>query len=474
MEILIGRNKEKEILNDALNSNKAEMIAVIGRRRVGKTFLINTVYKDSIIFKVSGVQNAPTEEQIRVFTSQLSLAVRKKLEQPKDWFDAFFLLIQELEPLLGDEKKVLFFDEIPWLASPEDGFIRGLDYFWNSWASMQNLGVVVCGSAASWMIQKVVNDTGGLHNRITKYIELKPFTLKETEEYIKSRYLNFTRYQIVELYMALGGIPHYLEEIKAGKSAIQNIDDICFSPTGLLKNEFSRLYPALFKHSTYHIEIIRALATKWKGMTRTEIIAKADVPGGGPVTKALEELQQSGFITSYHPFGKKKKDRLYRLTDEYSLFYLHFMEDKSNEGAGTWNHLSQTQQYKTWSGYAFESICIKHLAQIKKALGISGVYSKTASFFKKGTAKGRGTQIDLLIDRADNVINIVEVKFYNKEFSLTKETAEQLRQKKWTFEDATKTRKLTSIVLMTTFGLKHNMHSLGLVEKVLSLEDLFD
>ena len=473
MTKLIGRKGEKKILQEAITSDEAELVAVVGRRRVGKTFLVETVYKEHFIFQIAGIQDAPIEEQLRNFTNLLGKVAGKKLEQPKDWLDAFFLLETQLAPFLKEDPKVLFFDELPWLAASKSGFLRAFGNFWNTWASRQNLVVVICGSATSWIVQKVVFDTGGLHNRITKYIELQAFTLAETEAYFKNRNLNFDRYYITQIYMTTGGIPHYLKEIKRGKSAVQNIDAICFSKTGLLRTEFLKLYPALFKNPEKHIAIIRALAQKRKGMTRNQIIAIAKTPKGGATTKPLEELEQSGFIHSYHPFGKKKKEKLYRLTDEFSLFYLHFMEDKTNEGAGTWQHLSQTQAYKTWSGYAFESICMKHIPQIKKALGIAGVYSKSASFTKKGTEEEKGMQIDLLIDRNDRVINLIEVKFYKQEFSLSKEYAERLRKKMSAFQETTKTKKLLLWTLISTFGLKHNMHSLGLIEQNLSLDDLF-
>lgn len=382
MKKLIGRIEEQEILKEAFEYDEAEMVAVLGRRRVGKTFLINTVYENHIDFKITGIQNVPTSKQLQNFNEQLNKFSEHSIaafDIPKDWFQAFSQLEKYIKVLPKEKRKVIFMDEVPWMAASHSNFISAFGHFWNNWASLQNLVVVICGSAASWMTQKIVMDTGGLHNRITKYIHLKPFTLSETEEYIKSRNLNFNRYQIVQLYMAMGGIPHYLKELKKGKSAVQNIDTICFSKLGILKNEFLKLYPALFKYPENHIAIVRALATKKNGLNRQEIITKSDTPQGGGTTKTLEELEQSGFITSYHPFGKRKKEKLYRLTDEYSLFYLNFIEDKTNEGAGTWNHLSQSQYYKTWSGYAFESICLKHIPQIKKALGISGVYSKSAS-----------------------------------------------------------------------------------------------
>lgn len=473
--IFIGREKEKTILHKALASKEAEMVAVIGRRRVGKTFLIKSTYSEYIQFQMSGIQNATIERQLENFAYRLSLAAQKEdlIETPPNWFRAFTTLINHLKALNLTEKYVVFFDEVPWMATHKSDFIQGLSFFWNSWAVDQDIVVVICGSAASWMIQKVVNHTGGLHNRITRRINLKPFTLSETEEYFKSRNIPLNSYHIVQIYMALGGIPHYLKEIEAGKSAIQNINDVCFSENGLLKNEFSKLYPSLFDRPDNHIAVVRALATKRKGMTREEIIRISKIKNGGSLTKVLQELEESGFITSYYAYGKKKKDKLFRLTDEYSLFYLHFIEKNIYQGNDTWNHLSQTQQYKIWSGYTFESICIKHLPQIKKALSIGGVYAISSSFFKKGTSTEKRAQIDLLLDRKDQVINLFEIKFYEKEFVITRAYAQTLKDKKDIFQETTKTKKMIFWTFIAPFGLKHNQHSLDLVYNVLGLEALF-
>ncbi len=473
----IGREKEKEVLQEALHSQGAEMVAVIGRRRVGKTFLIKAVYEASFIFEITGLQDAPVEKQLDHFNFTLAKYAQSDIpiEKADSWLDAFRLLTLVLKKNLEqvEGKKVVFFDELPWLAKNGSGFLSGLDFFWNSWAVNQNIVVVVCGSAASWMIQTLVNNTGGLYNRITRRIYLQPFTLAETKEYLQSRQFNFTNYEMVQLYMAVGGIPHYLKEVKGNKSVAQNIDELCFSPFGLLRDEFRLMFSALFENADKHIAIIRALATSRQGLPRQKIIALGKIPENGNTTKVLEELEQSSFITSYFPYGKVKKNMLYRLTDEYALFYLQFIENKVHEGSGTWQHLSQTQEYKTWCGYAFESICLKHIPSIKKALGISGVYSVSSSFYQKATEEKRGAQIDLLLDRADNVINVFEIKFYNNEVTLTKEQAEILRRKLWTFAEATKTRKRLSLTLITTYGLNKNIHSSGLVETVLTLDDLF-
>ena len=476
MEIpLIGREKEKEILLKAFQSREAEMVAIVGRRRIGKTFLIRNVYKEQIDVEVSGIQNISNKDQIKNFTLQLKNSLHENFIPRKttDWLDTFQLMIECLEKKNKAGRMVVFIDELPWLATSKSGFLNGLSFFWNSWASQKNIVVVICGSSASWMIQKVVEHKGGLHNRLTKRVHLFPFNLHETEAFLKNLNIHFNRYQIVELYMAMGGIPHYLNEVEAGLSAAQNIERICFSPTGLLNNEFSRLYSALFENADNHIAVIKALAQKWQGLTRTEIIALSKLTDGGGVTRCLDELISSGFVSTYFPFGKKKKEMLYRLTDEYSLFYLQFIENKAHKGNNIWLELSQTQDYKSWSGYAFESLCLKHIPQIKKALGISGVYAETSSFYQKGTAQESGVQIDLLIDRKDNVINLFELKFYSGMMTLSKSYAEDLREKITLFKEITQTRKQVFLNLLTTFGLKPNEHSIGLIDKAMTMDVLF-
>ncbi len=472
--MLIGRKKEIAELERVLKSPKGEMIAVLGRRRVGKTFLINETYKDYIVFEQIGIRNASNKAQLKTFTDTLQQLSNTPIEPPEDWQEAFFKLRDVLKPLVNPNKKiVIFFDELSWLAVKGYKFLDFLGYFWNSWASRQNIAVVLCGSATSWIIQKVINDKGGLHNRVTTYINLKPFTLVETEEFLKSKHANFTRYQIIEFYMTFGGVPLYLDKINPSKSAIQNINDICFAENGLLRHEFSRLYPALFDNPEHHIAVIRALANSHKGLSRTEIIELSKIPNGRSATQVLEELQQCSFIMTYQSFGKKKKDRVYRLTDEYSLFYLRFIENQPFEGDGTFMQLSQLQTYKTWTGYAFENICMKHILSIKKALGVSGVYTRTFSFLKKATETEEGLQLDMLLERADRVIDLFEIKFYNTEFTMTKAYAEKLRKRTRLFTRLSKTKYQVRLSMITPFGLKNPNHSPGLLHSDFKLDALF-
>ncbi len=475
MDKVIGRNYEKDFLTKKLSSNESELIAIIGRRRIGKTFLVRQTYANHINFDMVGLQNGILHEQLQIFASRLTECTQSKmpLQKPKSWIEAFEQLATYLNSIKSKKKKVLFFDEFPWISTAKSGFVEAFAHFWNSWASNANIVVIICGSSASWMFNNVINAKGGLHNRLTKLIKLEPFTLSETHEYLKSRKVNLDKYQIVQLYMAMGGVPHYLKEIQAGFSATQNIDTICFSKTGLLNTEYKNLYAALFDQPEKHLEIIEVLAKKWKGFTRNEIIEYSSFSNGGALTKTLNELEKSSFITSYAPFNKKKRESLYRLTDEYSLFYLKFIKNNTSTKKGTWLQLSQKQTYKSWSGFAFESLCLNHVNKIKEKLGISGIYTQEGSFSYKGDSVNKGFQIDLLIDREDKTMNLCEMKFYDGEFTLSKQYADALRKKRELLKTESKTKKHIFITLITTYGLIQNQHSLGLVDHIVTLEDLF-
>ncbi len=472
---MIGRIKEIEILDKAYTSKKPELIAVIGRRRVGKTYLIRSFFEGKIDFEIVGLKDGKKQQQLRNFAYSLK-EVKKyaELEVPIDWLEAFYFLKEYLQSL-GEpkRKKMVFIDELPWMATAKSDFLTGFGYFWNSFASKSNVLVVICGSATAWMIKKIINNKGGLHNRVTRKILLSPFSLTEVEAYFQSRDLYFERYHLLLFYMTMGGIPHYLDQVEGGKSAIQNIDNICFQPLGLLRTEFDNLYSSLFTHPERYESIVEVLAGIWKGLTRSEILQQAKLKDGGGITTILKELEQSGFITSYVPFNKKKKDTLYRLTDNYSLFYLKYIKSISSNQSISWLSLSQTQTWKSWSGYAFENICLQHIDKIKVALGIAGVHSQQFSFFSRANEEHEGLQIDLLIDRQDSAVNVCELKFYNDEMTLTKNYADELRKKRNLFRRITKTKKQLLLTLITTYGLTSDRHSMGLIDNVLNLDCLF-
>lgn len=474
--MLIGRQSEQQLLEELLQSPQAELLALYGRRRVGKTFLIRSVYKEQLAFELTGLFNAPLVQQLDSFTFALSRSFAKgiTLPRPLTWLAAFQLLIQYLEANPSDKKRVLFLDELPWLDTPRSGFLSAFDQFWNSWASRQpDLIVVICGSAASWMIQHVVNNKGGLHNRITRRMRLLPFTLSETEAFLASQQVHLDRYQLLQLYMVMGGIPHYQKEIRPGESSAQAIDRLCFTKDGLLNDEFKNLYAALFSKADRHVSLVRLLAGKPQGLTRNELV-KNGFQSGGSTTQLLNELLESGFIAQYAPYGKTSKDAIYKLTDEYSLFYLKFVDGSRATGAGTWLNKSMGQSWTSWAGLAFEQICQKHIRAIKQALGIVGVYTEQSAWrYVPKTSTEKGVQIDLLIDRQDHCINLGEIKFSLYPFTITKAYAETLERKRTVFREQTRTRKTLFLTPITTFGIQPTNYSSSLVQAQLTMDALF-
>jgi AAA+ ATPase superfamily predicted ATPase len=472
MEKIVGRKEEQKILDQLLKSEKPEFLAVYGRRRVGKTFLIRQVYNKQIVFQMTGIARANTTQQLSNFFSVLR-ELEPGFEQtnlPQNWFDAFNLLRNYLQKLRAP-KKVIFFDELPWIDTPRSNFLSALEHFWNAWASNRpDILLVVCGSAASWMINKLINNRGGLYNRVTQRISLMPFTLQETENFFRAHQIQLDRYQILQLYMAMGGVPFYLNEIRPGMSAFQEIDRLAFSKNGLLALEYDNLYRSLFNNAERHISIIETLAAKPKGLGREEIVKLSGIKDGGALTTILRELEESGFISKSVPFGKKIRDSIYRLSDPYTLFYLKFIKDQKLSGAGAWLSRIDSPAWRAWSGYAYESICLQHISAIKKALGISGVYTEESSWVNKE----RSVQVDLLIDRRDHVINLCEVKFTQEPFTLTKSYKKELERKLFTFKEETQTRKSVFQVLVTTWGLKDNINSLGFIQSSITMDNLFD
>ncbi|WP_070138607.1 AAA family ATPase [Crocinitomix algicola] len=463
---IVGRIQETKKMQRLLTDNQAHLLAMVGRRRVGKTFLIREVYKSNKTFEMTGLKDGDLEKQLLNFSFQMNQYFPSfEINQPDNWLTAFNQLSRAITLSSGINKPVVFFDEVPWIASKKSGFTEALAHWWNNWASQKNIIVVLCGSAASWMLEHVVNAKGGLHNRITQLITLMPFTLKETNEFLNSRGIELSHYQLIQLYLAVGGIPHYLNHIIKGKSAAQSIQELCFDKDGILKNEFENLYAALFENAHNHINIIRALASKSTGLDRQELLKLTNKSDGGWFSKILQELETSGFISSYEPLEKKKKDTLYRLTDEYSLFYLTFIEKNKKAAAGNWMRISQSQAYKIWCGYTFENCCIKHIHEIKNALGISGVETAENSFLHKANKEyEKGFQIDILIDRKDDIINICEMKFYADEYTINSDYAKKLRTKKEGLRTVTKTKKMIHTTFITSYGLVENKHKIDLVD----------
>ncbi len=473
--MLIGRNSEKQELLDLLESDQSEFVAVYGRRRVGKTYLIREAFNYHFTFQHTGILDASLQEQLVEFQQSIKSSGYRKCPIPNNWHEAFHLLGRLLEKS-KDAKKVVFIDELPWMDTPNSNFIRALDHFWNGWATARkDIIMIVCGSATSWIINKVVMNYGGLHNRLTRQIFLRPFTLAECEQYSQARKLGFTRKQLLEGYMALGGIPYYWSFLQKGKSLAQNFDQMFFAENGEMTREFDALYASLFRNPEPHIAIIKALTSKKSGMMRNEILTETGLDDNATFIKAMKELEQCGFVRKYTCLGKVSKDALYQLMDNFTLFHFKFMQENTNGNSHFWTSSLGTPMHSTWAGLAFERVCLQHLPQIKAALGFSAVISTAHSWTfkpKREDADQRGVQIDLLIERNDEVINLCEMKYSNDLYSIDKEEDEKLRHRQTVFLRESKTKKAVQLTLITTYGLTQGGYSDDIHNQV-TMEDLF-
>jgi len=484
MNLLTARVSETQQLDAIWKSPRAEFLVLYGRRRVGKTFLIREYFKNQgVYFELTGLHKGNMTRQLENFFEKFLTQFESDIpvREPKNWRDAFLLLNALIERSPKNKKIVIFLDELPWLATKKSGLLQEIDYFWNGyWVSKQNVILILCGSAASWMLDNVIHDKGGLHNRITRRILLRPFNLRDTKEYIDANKLNKSSKQILDMYMVLGGIPLYLQQIKRGLSAPQNIEQICFNENGLLFDEFEKLYRSLFLHHEEYIEIVKAIALRHYGISIGDLLATLKKTSGGRFIKQLRDLEAAGFIQKFIPFGKKSRDRYYRTSDEFTSFYYYWQEeylslDIRSRTKNYWTSRVNTPRWNTWCGYAFENVCFKHIPNIQAALGIEATPITVSSwqYQPKYPDKTPGCQIDCLFDRDDGVITIIEFKYSTHMITIDKEYAQKLKEKILVFEKQTGTKKKVSLVLVTTVGLNKNSWSEDLIDQVVTIDDLF-
>src|SRR5574344_1329924 len=352
---IIGRKNEIERLKKYIASDRSEFVAIYGRRRVGKTFLIKELLEGQFTFRMTGKENARMADQLLNFSYAMEDFFGEET-LPKNWTEAFRMLSKAIEKM-KEGTKIIFIDELPWLDTQKSKFISALEDFWNNWAYYRSdIKLIVCGSATSWMLNKIIDARGGLHNRVTHKIPVSPFTLQETEQYFRAGGFDYERTEIIDCYMAVGGVAYYLSLFENNMSVAENINDLCFTKGGELTDEFNKLYDSLFKKAERHIAVINALSGSRKGMTRLELINKTKLSNNGNLTTLLKELETCEFIRSYRPFGKEKKNKMFQLTDQFSLFHLHFMNTGGDYGRNYWMQMIGKQEYIAWSGYAFETV----------------------------------------------------------------------------------------------------------------------
>ena len=469
---IVGRAREQKELLRYFNSGRPEFIAVTGRRRVGKTFLVKELFKNDISFYFSGSlgKNVTAKYNLRLFDDAIAQYGGAAAPASVDWTDAFGKL-RYLLKTQREERQVVFIDELPWLDSPKSDFLPALDYFWNAFASSRtDIMLVVCGSAASWIFRNIFENKGGLHNRVTGRIRLEPFTLAECESFFREYGVVMNRYQIAECMMILGGIPYYLSLFDKSLGPTQNIDNLLYINNAPLKNEFNELYRSLFRSSDRHIRIVEELSKTKAGMTRDEIVNSTGIPGGGNLTNTLYELELCGFIDSYSDFTKRKNCAYYRLVDAFSLFWLKYVKSNNTKDEYFWTNLIEDGGRRAWGGNAFELLCLRHLAQIKQKLGISGV--STEAFTWRSKESSPGAQIDLLISRRDGIINLCEIKYSQHPITLSASDDAGLQNKRAAFSAETGARKAIHITFISTYGLSDRGYKSS-VQSEVTLNDLF-
>jgi AAA+ ATPase superfamily predicted ATPase len=473
---LIARNSEIKLLKKAMESSKSEFIALYGRRRIGKTYLVHEYFKESpYFFEFTGAKELPTRSQIKNFLRAIKKYFALSTEtEPANWSDALDLIRKTIEtsPKSIKSKKIIFFDELPWLASKKSGFLESLDYFWNSYLSKRNdILLIVCGSAANWMISEIINNKGGLHNRLTLApIALSPFNLSETQEYLQSKNIDFNYETISEIYMATGGVAYYLDQINRGESAAQFINNCFFKKEGTLRNEFDRLFQSLFDNYEVHISVIRNLASHPSGLTYPELAKALKISTGGTFTKILTELEMSDFIYFNPKIGNKKREGIYQLADEYTFFYLTWVESlgRTFKDSSYWQKQIGKPRYYSWLGHAFESLSFKHSDKIIKAIGISGL---TTSIFGY---RNKSVQIDMVIDRSDKSMNLCEMKYTSTPFEMTAIEAQKIKLRKQELLASQKVRKQVYVTLITPFPAVKNKHYLSIVDLEINLNAFFE
>ena len=474
---IIGREHEQKLIQEYYHSPKAELIAVYGRRRVGKTFLIRECFDNKFDFHFTGSFETPRNTQLQLFYRELERYSGRKWKKQKNWYEAFDDLRDYLSSLRKD-RMVVFLDELPWMDTPKSSFLSAFSYFWNNWAStVPGLKLFVCGSATTWMISKFIGDKGGMHGRANRQLYIRPFTLYETEKFIQSKGIDWSRYQIVEAYMTMGGIPYYLDMLESHLSFNENIDQLFFSEGAILKNEYDFIFRSLFKDSKVYRSVVELLSSRSSGMTRQDILNALKLEDSGVFTEVLDNLCKCDFLRQYSAFGKKERGQMFQLVDLFSLFHLQFVEHADGQDIHFWSNMLDNPRRRTWEGYAFEQVCLHHIQQIKLRLGISGILSEVCSwsckpFTDKNGNNHKGTQIDLLIDRHDATINLCEMKFSIDAYSIDNDYANRLNTRKETFRIVTGTKKSLHTTMITTNGIKQNKYS-GVVQREVTLNDLF-
>ena len=475
---IIGRKNEIRLLESLRHSHEAEFVALYGRRRVGKTYLVERFYDNLFAFHVVGISNGRMRDQLGAFRSAINNHGGNRKKAYSGWQEAFSDLMELLssdsvqrDPLSG--KRVVFFDELPWLDTQKSDFFTWFEHFWNSWGHAQSdLILIACGSASSWIQRKLCKNKAGFYRRVTQEINLQPFTLGECERYCNDFLrLGWTRKQAIEAYMIFGGIPQYYRSLRPELSLAANIDLLCLSQTGPLHDEFSAVMSSIFKVPAPYEAVLETIAQRRGSVSRAELNQNKKLPSDKSLTKILRDLTTCGFIREFRMTPQNRYGLLYQLTDPFVRFHFDIIEPRSVQ---RWVDYVGTPSHAAWAGYAFELVCLLHVRQIKRALGIENVVSSDYAWESSG-GTSRGAQVDLVIDRKDDLVELCEMKYCRGEFEIDTAYANKLLNKAEAFRrEHPRYHKAIHIVMVTLLGVAHNAQYREVVASEVRGEDLFD
>ena len=472
---MIGREEELRMLDLDYHKEESQFVVVYGRRRIGKTYLVREKFYDQFAFFHTGLREGGLKEQLEAFRISLKNYGDIRCPRLKSWLEAFDR-VNKLIDSQPEGRKVIFIDELPWMDTPRSNLVSALEYFWNSELSVRrqkDVFLVVCGSATSWIVENLLHNRGGLHNRLTDQIWLRPFTLAECEKYVRSLGIEMSRAEICEAYMIFGGVPYYWSLLRADKSLAQNIDELCFSPRGKLTDEFGYLYASLFRNAEPHLKIVQALAARRYGMTREEILNETGLKNGGNFKKILDDLVRCDFVRQSNARKKRNRDAFFQLVDCFTIFHHAFMTGRAAGDAHFWSNSLEAPALASWKGLSFERLCVLHTEEIKRALGISGIRTEEYSWRTVSEDETlKGAQIDLVIERADGNINLCEMKYTDGPFELDARESEKLQHRKLAFKSENSLNKSCRLTLISPNGIKSNKYS-HLIQNVITVGDLF-
>ncbi len=465
---VVGRKEEQLILSKVLWNQEAQLVAVYGRRRIGKTFLIKSFFADKIkSINLIGSKRLKNKDLLSHFRDSIVTAglVNTELPTPNNWNDAFKLLRLVLET--NSDQILIFIDEVPWFERPKSNFIGEFEHFWNSYATnRENLKIILCGSATSWMLKKLIYNKEGLHNRFTARINLKPFSIQEANEFLLSKSIKLTSKNLLELYLSIGGIAEYLKWIDKANSSAVIINDLCFKTSGNLFEEYESLVPALFSDPEKYNRLILALTKKTQGSTFKELEQLSGVAKGTTLARMLTELELNSFVTAYTPYSWGNV-KLYRLTDPYLIFYHKWIQSIKKQGVPVpenyWMQTFNSQSFRIWTGYSYETFCFTHISDILKQIGISGMRVKP-SIWRSKLSK-QGAQIDLVLERADHIINLCEIKFHTQPIVLDDKLENELMRKVSIFQEETKSKTEIVPLLISASEVINKGSSIMFIDK---------